>query len=68
MCLMIVPKMRLIALIVLDKLENKYTEEITLLIEDNGTGFDKKLLMHSKGNGWKNLNLRSDMIGGVLEL
>lgn len=42
--------------------------EITLLIEDNGTGFDKNLLVSGKGNGWKNLNTRSNLIQGTLEL
>ncbi|WP_462253296.1 tetratricopeptide repeat-containing sensor histidine kinase [Ekhidna sp.] len=46
----------------------KDTDEITLLIEDNGSGFDKSLLTSGKGNGWKNLNTRSNLIQGVLEL
>lgn len=46
----------------------KDDEEITLLIEDNGSGFDKALLVSGKGNGWKNLNTRSNIIKGYLEL
>ena len=42
--------------------------EITLLIEDDGSGFDRRLLHRSKGNGWKNLNTRANLIHGVLEL
>ena len=42
--------------------------EITLLIEDNGSGFDKNLLTQGKGNGWKNLNTRTNLIKGELEL
>lgn len=42
--------------------------EITLLIEDNGTGFDKALLIHSEGNGWKNLTTRTNVMQGKLEL
>lgn len=42
--------------------------EITLLIEDDGNGFDKSLLTDSKGNGWKNLNTRTNLIKGALEL
>lgn len=42
--------------------------EITLLIEDNGSGFDKTLLTTGKGNGWKNLNTRTNLIKGELEL
>jgi signal transduction histidine kinase len=46
----------------------KDESEITLLIEDNGTGFDKSLLELGKGNGWKNLNTRAKLIKGELEL
>ncbi len=42
--------------------------ELTLLIEDNGSGFDKSSLINSKGNGWKNLNTRTNIIRGSLEL
>jgi len=43
-------------------------EEITLLIEDDGAGFDRNILINSEGNGWKNLNTRTKLIGGELEL
>ena len=43
-------------------------EEVTLLIEDDGDGFDKSLLEKSTGNGWKNLNTRTKIIHGILEL
>ncbi|SNS51763.1 Tetratricopeptide repeat-containing protein [Ekhidna lutea] len=43
-------------------------DEITLLIEDNGTGFDSRLLTAGKGNGWKNLNTRANLIKGELTL
>ena len=46
----------------------KDEEEITLLIEDNGSGFDKSLLTNGQGNGWKNLNTRTNLIKGELEL
>lgn len=42
--------------------------EITLMIEDNGNGFDQSLLTSGKGNGWKNLNSRANVIKGELEL
>ncbi len=42
--------------------------EITLLIEDNGQGFDKSVLTDSKGNGWKNLSTRTNLIQGALEI
>ena len=43
-------------------------QEITLLIEDNGSGFDRTLLTSGKGNGWKNLNTRTNILQGKLEL
>lgn len=46
----------------------KDEDEITLLIEDNGAGFDSNQLTTSKGNGWKNLNTRINLIQGTLEL
>ncbi|WP_436514747.1 ATP-binding protein [Ekhidna sp. To15] len=46
----------------------KDQEEITLLIEDNGSGFDKAILNRGKGNGWKNLNTRANIIHGHLEI
>lgn len=46
----------------------KDASEITLMIEDNGAGFDRSLLTSGKGNGWKNLNSRANLIKGELEL
>ncbi|MDW3196066.1 MAG: tetratricopeptide repeat protein [Cytophagales bacterium] len=46
----------------------KDEEEITLMIEDDGKGFNKNLLLSGKGNGWKNLNTRTNLIQGHLEL
>lgn len=46
----------------------KDEQEITLLIEDDGIGFDKNLLISGKGNGWKNLHTRTNLIKGELEL
>ncbi|MEO9476515.1 MAG: tetratricopeptide repeat protein [Cyclobacteriaceae bacterium] len=46
----------------------KDEEELTLLIEDNGSGFDKNNLMHGNGNGWRNMNSRANLIKGELEL
>ncbi|MFT6867770.1 MAG: two-component system NarL family sensor kinase [Cyclobacteriaceae bacterium] len=43
-------------------------QEITLLIEDNGNGFDKHKLISGSGNGWKNMNSRANLIKGELEL
>lgn len=46
----------------------KDEKEITLLIEDNGSGFNKSDLVKGEGNGWKNLNTRTNIIQGELEL
>lgn len=46
----------------------KDDKEITLTVEDNGQGFEKNLLMEGRGNGWKNMNSRSNLIKGVLEI
>ena len=46
----------------------KDNEEITLLLEDNGVGYDKSNLTAGKGNGWKNLNTRTNLIKGKLDL
>lgn len=46
----------------------KDAQEITLLIEDDGQGIDQQTLMGSDGNGWKNLNVRTNLIQGTLEL
>lgn len=43
-------------------------EELTLTIEDNGQGFDTERLINGKGNGWKNMNSRSNLIKGTLEI
>ena len=42
-------------------------DEITLMIEDDGQGFDAELMKSSKGNGWKNLNTRTNFINGQFE-
>lgn len=42
--------------------------EITLLIEDNGSGFDKNILTKKGGNGWKNIQTRASLIHGEIEL
>ena len=41
--------------------------ELTLMIEDNGPGFDKELLINSKGHGWKNIHTRTKLIDGEIE-
>ena len=46
----------------------KDSKELTVMIEDNGQGFDKTLLTNSKGNGWRNMNSRLELINGTLEI
>ena len=46
----------------------KDENEITLLIEDDGVGFDLQLLVNGRGNGWRNMNSRINLIGGTLEV
>jgi len=46
----------------------KDTQEVTLLIEDNGRGFNKSKLESNPGNGWKNIHSRANLIKGELEL
>ncbi len=41
--------------------------EITLMIEDDGKGFDPQVMKSGKGNGWKNLNTRANFINGHFE-
>ncbi|MFY0605631.1 MAG: tetratricopeptide repeat protein [Cyclobacteriaceae bacterium] len=46
----------------------KDSDEITLMVEDNGSGFDISLLKSGKGNGWRNMHARANLIKGELEL
>ena len=43
-------------------------EELTLTIEDNGIGFDDKQFFNGKGNGWKNIQTRLNLISGEFHL
>ena len=43
-------------------------EEITLMIEDDGVGFDTALLTMGKGDGWKNISSRANIIKASVEL
>jgi signal transduction histidine kinase len=42
--------------------------EITLTIEDDGMGFDEKILTMGQGNGWKNLQSRTNLMKGTIDL
>jgi two-component system, NarL family, sensor kinase len=45
-----------------------YEEEINIIIEDNGIGFDVLNLENSNGNGWKNIKSRLSLIKGSIEI
>lgn len=45
-----------------------HEEEINITIEDNGKGFDPNQLELSKGNGWKNIKSRVNLIKGDVEV
>lgn len=45
-----------------------YENEINLIIEDNGIGFEKDKLIQSRGWGWKNIQSRLEAINGALEI
>lgn len=45
-----------------------HEEEISITIEDNGTGFDVATLENSEGNGWRNIKSRTSLIKGELEV
>lgn len=46
----------------------KHEDSLTLTIEDDGAGFDVSLLQNSKGNGWKNIQSRLNLIHGKAEV
>lgn len=45
-----------------------HEDEIVITVEDNGKGFDLKTFENSKGNGWRNINTRLNLIKGSLEI
>lgn len=40
----------------------QHEEELNIIIEDDGMGFDPTILKRGKGNGWRNIQLRLQMI------
>ena len=46
----------------------EHDDEITLMIEDNGKGFDVSILGKSMGNGWKNIESRMQLVRGSFEV
>lgn len=45
----------------------KDDEEVTLMIEDDGKGFDPVVMQTGAGNGWKNIQTRTNFINGQFE-
>ncbi|MBN7809986.1 tetratricopeptide repeat protein [Algoriphagus sp. H41] len=41
---------------------------VTLGIKDDGLGFDQSVFVHSKRNGWKNINTRAGLLSAELSL
>ena len=41
---------------------------LTIMVEDNGQGFEKEKLIASTGNGWHNIESRVALLKGILEL
>ncbi len=46
----------------------RHEDELNIMIEDNGAGYNTKLLENSKGHGWKNINSRLEMINGKINI
>jgi signal transduction histidine kinase len=43
-----------------------HEQELIILVEDNGTGFDPQTLTNGAGNGWKNILSRLNIIKGTV--
>lgn len=46
----------------------RHEEELSLIIEDDGKGFNTQVLNHSKGNGWRNIQSRLKRINANWEI
>lgn len=45
-----------------------HEEELSIIIEDDGSGFDLALLTNGSGNGWKNIRSRLNLIKSSIEI
>jgi signal transduction histidine kinase len=45
-----------------------HPDELVVMIEDNGDGFDTAMLEVGKGNGWKNIQSRAHLLKATLDL
>lgn len=41
---------------------------LAVMIEDNGIGFDKNIIKTGKGNGWNNITSRANLLNALLEV
>ena len=41
---------------------------LSIMIEDDGQGYDPQSFYHGAGHGWKNVKSRLDLLGGELEI
>jgi len=46
----------------------EYESEFLLTIEDNGLGYDLNIFKAGRGNGWRNINSRLNLIKAALEI
>lgn len=45
-----------------------HEKEVIITVEDNGNGFDLNTFENSKGNGWRNINTRLNLIKGAMDI
>ncbi len=44
-----------------------YEDSMSVMIEDDGDGFDLDVLKNGKGNGWRNIQSRIDLLAGEID-
>jgi two-component system NarL family sensor kinase len=45
-----------------------YEDEVSVIVEDDGNGFDAGTLEQASGNGWKNIKSRINLVKGSIEI
>ena len=45
-----------------------YEDELSVVIEDDGNGFDLEFFKNSDGNGWNNISYRAELIKAELDI
>ncbi|MEQ8477590.1 MAG: sensor histidine kinase [Fulvivirga sp.] len=46
----------------------EHDNEVIITVEDNGEGFELQSFEHGKGNGWRNINTRLNLIHGTMDI